>query len=113
MNPSSRKGVFVSYSESAKAYRNYIPRQRKIELSRDVTFEEDVAYRRSIHAESDSDEQEAPQEVLASPSPAVERESMEEDDSIPLTDPIDSFVPDSFPRDIAEMCQKRKPAWVR
>ena len=76
---------------------------RKIELSRDVTFEEDIAYLRSRHAESDSDEQGAPQDMLASPSPAVERESMEEDDSVPPTDPVDSFVPDSVPRDIAEM----------
>ena len=80
MDPYGRKSVFVGYSESAKAYRIYIPGQRKIELSRDVTFEEDISYRRSRHAESDSDEQEASQEVLASPSPTVERESMEEDD---------------------------------
>ena len=38
LDPSSRKGVFVGYSESAKAYRIYILGQRKIELSRDVTF---------------------------------------------------------------------------
>ena len=103
MDPSGRKGVFVGYSESAKAYRIYIPGQRKIELSRDVTFEEDIAYRRSGHAESDSDEQEAPQEVLASPSPAVEGESMEEDDSAPPADSVDSVIPDPVPRDIAEM----------
>ena len=42
--------------------------------------------------------------MLASPSLAVERESMEEDDSTP--------PPDSIPRDITEMGQKRKPAWV-
>ena len=76
LDPSGRKGVFVGYSESAKAYRIYIPGQRKIELSRDITFE-DIADWRSRHAKSDSDEQEAPQEVLDSPSPAVERESME------------------------------------
>ena len=34
--------------------------------------------------------------MLASPSPAVERESMEEDDSVPPIDPVDSFVPDSY-----------------
>ena len=28
-------------------------------------------------------------------------------------DPVDPFVPDSVPRDLAEMGQKRKPAWVR
>ena len=49
LDPSGRKGIFVGYSDSAKAYRIYISRQKKIELSRDVTFEEDVAYRRSRH----------------------------------------------------------------
>ena len=61
-------------------------------MSRDVTFEEDIAYRRSRHAESDSDEQEARQEVLASPSPAVERESMEEDDSAPPANSVHSVI---------------------
>ena len=30
LDPSCRNGVFVGYSESAKAYRIYIPRERKI-----------------------------------------------------------------------------------
>ena len=114
MDPSGRKGVFVGYSESAKAYRIYIPGQRKIELSRDVTFE-DIAYRRSRHLESDSDEQEAPQEVLASPSPTVERESMEEDDSVPPTYLMDLFVPDSDlvdPTLVQFMCEPRQMHWV-
>jgi hypothetical protein len=113
LDPSSRKGVFVGYSESRKAYWIYIPRKRKIELSRDVTFEEDIAYRRSRHAESDSDEKEAPREVLDSPSHVVERESMEEDHLAPLVDSVDSFIPDLVPRDIVEMGQKRNLAWVR
>ena len=50
LDPFGKKGIFVGYSESAKVYRIYIPGQRKIELSRDVTFEEDVAYLRSRHA---------------------------------------------------------------
>ena len=56
LDPSSRKGVFVGYSESANTYWIYIPGQWKIELSRDITFEEDIAYRRSRHTESDSNE---------------------------------------------------------
>ena len=113
LDPSEKKGVFVGYSESPKAYQIYIPEQRKIELSQDVTFEEDIAYWRSRHTESDSDEQEAPQDVLASPSLAIERESIQEDYSAPPADSIDSTIPDSVSRDVAEMGQKRKPAWVR
>jgi hypothetical protein len=56
LDPSGKKGIFVCYNESAKVYRIYIPTQKKIELSRDVTFEEDVSYRRSRDTESDSDE---------------------------------------------------------
>jgi hypothetical protein len=44
---SDRKGTFVGYRESSKAYRIYIPGQRQIEVSRDVSFEEEVAFRRS------------------------------------------------------------------
>lgn len=50
--------------------------------------------------------------MLASPSPTIERESMEEDDSVHLADAVDLFVLDLVRRDIAEMGQKRKPAWV-
>ena len=47
MEPSGKKGVFVGYSETSKAYRIYIPGTRLIEVSRDVTFHEDSAFRRS------------------------------------------------------------------
>jgi hypothetical protein len=47
LDPLGRKGTFVGYNESLKAYRIYIPRQRQIELSRDVIFEEEIAFRRS------------------------------------------------------------------
>ena len=78
-------------------------------MSRDVTFEEDVAYRRSRHIDSDSDDS---QELLASPSPPVEKETME-DDVIEPTDPIDPIVPDPVPRDVAILGQKRRPTWAR
>jgi hypothetical protein len=48
MEPSSKKGVFVGYSENSKAYRIYVPGQRQIEVSRDVTFHEEAAFNKSI-----------------------------------------------------------------
>jgi hypothetical protein len=46
LDPSGRKGTFVGYNESSKAYRIYIPGQKQIEVSRDVTFEEEVSFKR-------------------------------------------------------------------
>ena len=44
LDPSGKKGIFVGYSESSKAYRIYFPRYKKIDINRDVTFDEDTAY---------------------------------------------------------------------
>jgi hypothetical protein len=44
LDSSGRKGTFVGYNESSKAYRIYIPGQRQIEVSRDVTFEEETTF---------------------------------------------------------------------
>ena len=41
LDPSGKKGIFVGYSESSKAYRIYFPGYKKIDISRDVTFDED------------------------------------------------------------------------
>lgn len=38
LEPKSRKGIFVGYSQESKAYRIWIPEEKKIEVSRDVKF---------------------------------------------------------------------------
>jgi hypothetical protein len=48
LEPSGKKGIFVGYSESSKAYGIYIPEQHKIEFSRDVTFNEKMAFNKYI-----------------------------------------------------------------
>jgi len=37
-----KKGTFVGYSETSKAYRIFVPGQREVEISHDVTIDEDV-----------------------------------------------------------------------
>ena len=37
----------MGYSKISKAYRIYFPRYKKIDISRDVTFDEDTAYNKS------------------------------------------------------------------
>jgi hypothetical protein len=109
LDPSGRKGTFVGYNESSKAYQIYIPGQRQIEVSRDVTFEEEVSFKRSrgSHMEIDSERQE---EMVPSPPhpPTVQRETIEPIDPIDLVDPV---APVDVPRDIA-VGQKR-PTWAR
>jgi hypothetical protein len=59
--PSGKMGTFVGYSETSKAYQIYIPIQRQIEVSRDVTFDEEVSFKRSreSHMEIDGEDLEA------------------------------------------------------
>ena len=47
LDQTAEKGFFVRYSETAKAFRIYIPSNRKIVVGRDVKFMEDQAFRRS------------------------------------------------------------------
>jgi hypothetical protein len=51
LEPSGKKGIFMGYSDSSKDYRIYIPKQNKIEFSRDVTFNEKMAFKKSIEEE--------------------------------------------------------------
>ena len=66
LEPSGKKGTFVGYNETSKAYRIYIPGQRQIEISWDVTFDEDEAFKRSrqYHIDEDQIEQEAPKDAI-------------------------------------------------
>lgn len=40
-----KKGIFVGYSENFKGYRIYVASQKEVEISYDVTFDEDMALR--------------------------------------------------------------------
>ena len=48
--PSRKKGTFVGYRETLKDYNIYILGQRQIEVSQHVTFDEDLAFKRSRDA---------------------------------------------------------------
>ena len=47
LDPLGKKGIFVGYSENSKAYRIHFLGFNKIDISRDVTFDEDTAYNKS------------------------------------------------------------------
>ena len=46
LDTSRKKGTFVGYSETLKAYRIYVSSQREVEISHDVTFDEDSSLRK-------------------------------------------------------------------
>ena len=47
LDPSGRKGIFVGYSESSKAYRIYFTGFKKTDISGDVIFDKDSTYNKS------------------------------------------------------------------
>jgi hypothetical protein len=50
LDPTAQQGILVGYSEVSKAYWIYIPPLRKVVVSRDVRFEEDRAFARSLES---------------------------------------------------------------
>lgn len=51
LEPMAEKGIFVGYSETSKVFRVYIPSIRKVVLRRDVKFEEQRAFKKSLEFE--------------------------------------------------------------
>jgi hypothetical protein len=49
LDPSGKKDTFVGYSDTSKAYKVCIPNHRKIDISRDVTVDEDACFHKSKH----------------------------------------------------------------
>jgi transposase InsO family protein len=104
LDPSVRNNTFVGYNESSKAYWIYIPSKRQIKVNRDVTFEEEIAFRRSRESYMDIDS-EKKEEIIPSPPSTVHRKTI-----IDQIDPVDHVAPVDVPGDIA-VGQKR-PSWA-
>ena len=58
LEPLGKKGIFVGYSESSKEYKIYVPGQQKVEINRDATFDERIAFKKSIEDSIDSNKEE-------------------------------------------------------
>jgi len=99
LDPSGKKGIFVGYSENSKGVRVYIPGHRKIEVSRDVTFDEDAVFKSH---ESPAEEEEIEEQEV----PATEEHDSDQDHEETHMD----IAPD--PEPFGEGNQKR-PGWFR
>jgi hypothetical protein len=56
LEPSGKKGIFLGYSETSKAYRIYVLGKNSIEVSRDVNFHEEANFLHSRELPSDTEE---------------------------------------------------------
>jgi hypothetical protein len=107
LEPSGKKGTFVGYNETSKDYIIYIPKKRQIEISRDVTFDEDEAFRRSreSHMDEDREEQGARRDVVmvdSTPKEPISEVQIEI---------VESEIPIDPPREAA--VTKKRPAWLQ
>jgi hypothetical protein len=59
LDPYGWKGIFFGYSDTSKTYRIYILGHWKVDISRDVTFDENASFSKSkhIHAEEAHEEE--------------------------------------------------------
>jgi hypothetical protein len=108
MEPLGKKGVFVGYNENSKAYKIYVPDQRQIELSRDVTFHEEVTFKKSRELQQES-------EAVQPTSPSSENEESddlrEEPHEGPSDEPLEPV--EELERTLEEPPAKRKPGWLK
>ena len=82
LDPSKKKGIFVGYCEVSKAFRIYIPGFHHLEISRDVTFDEegDIKRSRKCQYEEVYEEYVPPRNEEVAPSP--KNETSEDGDMI-------------------------------
>ena len=73
LDPSGKKEIFVGYCEVSKAFRIYILGFHHIDISRDVTFDEETTLKKSrrYHLEEVHEEDVPPRMVEDEPSPNI------------------------------------------
>ena len=105
LEPSGKKGTFVRYNESSKAYIIYIPGSRQIEVSKDVTFEEEMVVWKGIGSNMEIDDEEM---EMRSSLPPAQNELAKKDKPI---DPIDPVTTVDIPEDMA--VSRKRPRWAQ
>jgi hypothetical protein len=104
LEPSGKKGIFVGYSESSKAYKIYILEQHKIEVSRDVTFNEKMAFKKSIEESMEEEEYEEPKEESTCLPESQNEEPKQLDHPMQPCEPIESVIAPKT---------RKQPAWLQ
>jgi hypothetical protein len=92
LQPSRKKGTFFGYNESSKAYKIYIPEKHKIEVSRDVTFNEKMDFNKSIEESMEEEEYEEPKEEITCLPESQNEEQEQLDHLMQPCEPIESVI---------------------
>jgi hypothetical protein len=115
LDPSGKKGIFVGYCEVSKAFRIYIPGQHHIEISRDVTFDEDAALKKfkvcqleEVYEEEPVIPSTAMREVPRAAEPVTEVVTSPDEELLEDHDIVEVQEPPQMP-----ILHKRKSAWAR
>jgi hypothetical protein len=117
LEPSEKKGIFVGYCEVSKAFRIYIPGHRHIEISRDVTIDEEATLKKSRRCQLEEVYEEEPVNPMIAESMREVPRAAEPLREV-VTSPDKELLGD---HDIVEgqeppqmtFSHKRKPAWAR
>ena len=67
LEPTAEKGIFMGYDETTKAFRIYLPSQKKVVVRRDVKFEEQQVFKKARELEQGEKKVPAPQVVAQVP----------------------------------------------
>lgn len=113
LDPSSKRGIFVGYSESSKPYRIYIPGQKLIELGRDVSFEENTDCCKSVDSLPDNDLN-VPSSPQVSPLADPSSSNLSEREDSPYfcpPSPKDQSISEAGPS--VQLNVKKRPLWAR
>eukprot|EP00253_Pinus_taeda_P016366 PITA_16366 len=100
LGASGNKGIFVGYSENTKGYRIYVVGQRKVEISHDVTFDEDMALSKVDNLPT----------LRGSKEADTEEPKDKEDETMPdVEEPMDPIDPPLQERSSS----RKRPSWLR
>ena len=102
LDHSRKKGIFVRYCEVSKAFRIYIVRFHHMDISRDVTFDEETTLKRSRKCQHEEVYEEDVPTRNVEATPSLENETSENHDMLEPQEPPTMNI-----------SRKRKPAWVR
>jgi hypothetical protein len=117
LEPLGKRGIFVGNYEVSKAFRIYIPSHRHIEISRDVTFNEDAALKKSRRCHLEDVYEEEPVIPRIANSVREVPKAVEPVREV-VTFPNEEILEDHDVVDFQELPQmmishKRNPAWAR